>query len=165
MEQDRADKEESANPNGTEAKTEEFIVYLARAVKECQQDEKCCYHCSSPENFIHECLLVRASRTSTFFKLKGRDGTREGSPDPSSQDGQAKGTPGGDAQGIALKTPFLNPDPFHQWYGIKNVAKVRVNGESCMALFDDGAQIDTITPNFIESHSLEVGPLSDLVGG
>ena len=100
------------------------------------------------------------------FKLKGGDSTREGSPDPSSQDGQAKGTPEGDAQGIGhhTQTPFLNPDPFHQWYGIKNIPMVRVNRESCMALLDNGTQINTITPNFVKSHSLKVGPLSDLVG-
>ena len=34
-----------------------------------------------------------------------------------------------------------------------------------MALLNNGAQINTITPSFIKTHSLEVGPLSDLVGG
>ena len=63
-----------------------------------------------------------------------------------------------------MQTPLLHPDPFHQWYGIENVAKVRVNGESCMALLDNGAQINTTIPNFVESCSLEVGPLLDLVG-
>ena len=33
-----------------------------------------------------------------------------------------------------------------------------------MALLDNGVQINTITPSFVETHSLEVGPLSDLVG-
>ena len=33
-----------------------------------------------------------------------------------------------------------------------------------MALLGNGMQINTFTPNFVESHSLEVGPLSDLVG-
>ena len=33
-----------------------------------------------------------------------------------------------------------------------------------MALLDNGTQINTITPNFVKSHFLEVGPLSDLVG-
>ena len=47
----------------------------------------------------------------------------------------------------------------------KNVAKVRVNRESCMALLDKGAQINTIMPSFVENHSIDVGPLSDLVGG
>ena len=58
----------------------------------------------------------------------------------------------------------MNPNPFHQWYGIENVGKVRVNRESCIALLGHGTQINTITPNFVKSHSLEVGPLSDLGG-
>ena len=33
-----------------------------------------------------------------------------------------------------------------------------------MALLDNDAEINTITPSFVESHSFEVGPLSDLVG-
>ena len=105
-------------------------------------------------------------QNSQPFKLKGGDGTREGSLDPSSQGTQAKGTPEGDAEGIGChaQTPFLNPDPFHWWYGIKNVAKVRINGESCMALLDNGMQINTIMPGFVENHSFDVGPLSDLVG-
>ena len=85
---------------------------------------------------------------------------------PSRKGDHAKGTPRWDAQGIGhcMQTPFLNPNPFHQWYGIENVARVRVNGESCMALLDNGTQINTITPGFVENHSLDVGPLSDLVG-
>ena len=34
-----------------------------------------------------------------------------------------------------------------------------------MALLNNGAQINTIMPGFVESHSFEVGPLSDLMGG
>ena len=63
-----------------------------------------------------------------------------------------------------MQTPFLNADPFQQWYGVENVARVRVNGESCMALLNNGAQINTIMPSFVKTHSLEVGPLSDLIG-
>ena len=33
-----------------------------------------------------------------------------------------------------------------------------------MALLDNGTQINTIMPDFVENHSLDVGPLSDLVG-
>ena len=33
-----------------------------------------------------------------------------------------------------------------------------------MALLDNGAQINTIMPSFVEECSLNVGPLSDLVG-
>ena len=43
------------------------------------------------------------------------------------------------------------------------MARVRVNGENCMTLLNNGMQINTITPSFVETHSLEVIPLSDLV--
>ena len=33
-----------------------------------------------------------------------------------------------------------------------------------MALLDNGAQINTITPGFFKECSLNIGPLSDLVG-
>ena len=75
FEQGGADKEKGSNSedhNGIEGMTEEFIVCLARAVKEAQQDEKYCYHCSSLEHFIIECPLVKASRTATH--LNGKEG-------------------------------------------------------------------------------------------
>ena len=43
---------ESEDPNGIKGVTKEFIVCLARPVKDAQQEEKHCYHCSSPEHFI-----------------------------------------------------------------------------------------------------------------
>ena len=64
----------------------------------------------------------------------------------------------------SLQTPFLNPDPFQCWYGIENVAKVKINGESCMALLDNGVQVNTITPRYVKEHSLQVGPITDLMG-
>ena len=62
-----------------------------------------------------------------------------------------------------LQTPFLNPDPFQRWYGIENVAKVKINGESCMALIDNGAQVNTIMLRYINEHSLQVGPITNLM--
>ena len=47
---------------------------------------------------------------------------------------------------------------------MENIAKVRINGESCMALLDNGAQVNTITPRYIKEHSLPVGPITDLMG-
>ena len=38
---------DSDDPGGIEGVTEEFMVHLARVVKDAQADEKCCYHCSS----------------------------------------------------------------------------------------------------------------------
>ena len=100
------------------------------------------------------------------FKLKGGDGAGEGSPDPSSQSDQAKSIPRRGTQGIGncAHTPFLNPDPFFWWYGVKNVAKVRINGESCVVLLDNGMQINTTMPSFVKECPLNVGPLTDLVG-
>ena len=117
---------------------------------------------------LHQGLSIgECGQKRTKFKLQRGDGTKEGSPDPSTRkDCSTEGTPGWDAQGIGhcIQTPFLNPNPFQQWYGVKNLARVRVNGESCMALLDNGAQVNTIMPSFIETRSLEVRPLSDLVG-
>ena len=70
LEEDGTDKEEGAkidNPNGIKGMTKEFIVHLAWVVKEAQQDEKCCYHCSSLEHYICKCPLVKASRTATHL--------------------------------------------------------------------------------------------------
>ena len=61
------------------------------------------------------------------------------------------------------QTPFLNLVPFQHWYGIENVAKVKINGESCMALLDNGAQVNTITLSYVKIHSLHVGPITDLM--
>ena len=42
--------------------------------------------------------------------------------------------------------------------------RVRINGESCMALLDNGAQINTIMPKYISDHSLQMGPITNLLG-
>ena len=114
------------------------MVHLARAVKDAQVEEKCCYNCGSLEHFIRDCPLVRAHKP-----------------------------PGGGPQGVGrcTQTPFLNPDPFQHWYRVKNVAKLKINGENCMALLDNGTQINTIIPSYVKSHSLEMGLITDLIGG
>ena len=57
---------------GSKAVTEEFMVWLARAVKDAQMDKKCCYHCSSPEHFICNCPLMKAARDKK--QLNGKEG-------------------------------------------------------------------------------------------
>ena len=47
---------------------------------------------------------------------------------------------------------------------MENIAKVRINGESCMALLDNGVQVNTITPKYIKEHSLPVGLITDIMG-
>ena len=64
--------QESDDPSRIEGVTEKFMVCLARAVKDAQADEKHCYHCSSPEHFIHNCLLIKTSREKK--QLNGKEG-------------------------------------------------------------------------------------------
>ena len=61
---------ESKDLDGIDGVTEEFIVCLARAVKETQKDKKHCYHCSIMEHFIHESLLVKAFRSAAHLNQK-----------------------------------------------------------------------------------------------
>ena len=74
-EEDASDNEdpESNDPGRIEGVTEEFMVCLARAVKNAQTDEKCCYHCSSLEHFICNCPLVKTTREKK--QLNSKEGT------------------------------------------------------------------------------------------
>ena len=75
LEEEGADDGEdpgSDDPDGIEGVTEKFMIWLARAVKDAQMDEKCCYHCSSPEHFICNCPLMKAARDNK--QLKGKEG-------------------------------------------------------------------------------------------
>ena len=105
---------ESDDTGGIEGVTEEFMVQLARVMKDAQADEKCCYHCSSPEHFIGNCPLVRTSRDKRQLKWEGWDGNDEGSPDPSNNDKCHAEPSDGDYKGVKIttQTPFLNPRPF-----------------------------------------------------
>ena len=47
---------------------------------------------------------------------------------------------------------------------MENIAKVKINRESCMALLDNGAQVNTITPRYVKEHFLPVGLITDLMG-
>ena len=157
--------QESDNSGRIEGVTEGFMVHLARAVKDAQADEKHCYHCSSPEHFICNCPLVKTSRVKK--QLNWKEGTAS-----------MKGAQTLQQQPVPQRAPkqrlsrhktysadsLLESGPFQQWYGVKNLARVRINGESCMALLDNGAQINSIMPKYISDHSLQVGLITNLLG-
>ena len=44
------------------------------------------------------------------------------------------------------------------------MARVRINGESCMPFLDNGAHINTIMPKYVSNHSLQIGPNTNLLG-
>ena len=70
---DNGEDPESDDPGGIEGVMEEFMVRLARVLKDAQADEKCCYHCSSPEHFIDNGLLMKTARDKK--QLNGKEGT------------------------------------------------------------------------------------------
>ena len=85
LEEEGSSKEagaKSKDPDRINGVTEEFIIHLARVVKEAQKDKKCCYHCSSMKHFIHECLLVKASRLATHLNQMERMAPKKGAWTP-----------------------------------------------------------------------------------
>ena len=111
---DNGEEPESDDPDGIEGVTEEFMVRLARAVKDAQTDERHCYHCSSPEHFIRNCPLVKTARDKKQLNRKEGTVMAKGSLDPSKSSKCHKEPPKGGSGGIgpSSQTPFLNPDPF-----------------------------------------------------
>ena len=139
---------------------------IGEAVKDAQAEEKCCYHCSSPEHFIYNCPLMKTARDKK--QLNGKEGmaSMKGSLDPSDNNKCHGEPPEGGSQGVksTSQTPFLNLDLFQWWYRIENVARVKINRESCMALLDNGTQINTIMPKYVSHHSPQIGPITGLLG-
>ena len=70
---DDGEDPESDDPGGIEGVMEEFMIRLARVVKDTQMDEKHCYHCSSPEHYICNCPLMTTARDKK--QLNGKEGT------------------------------------------------------------------------------------------
>ena len=66
---------------------------------------------------------------------------------------------------MSQKALILSPNLLTQWSGPENIAWVGIDGESRWALLHSGLTINAVTPEFIEAHSLNVGPLSDLADG
>ena len=69
---------ESKDPDSIDGVTEEFMVCLARAMKDTQVEEKHCYHCSSPEHFICDFQLVRALRENAQLNCKEGMASKKG---------------------------------------------------------------------------------------
>ena len=63
------------------------------------------------------------------------------------------------------KSSLLNPNPLNQWSRLESIAWMQIDGEDSWALLDNGSSINTVTSEFVDVHSLDVGPLSDLCSG
>ena len=84
-EEKSTDEEEGINdedPDGIKGMTEEFIVCLARVVKDAQQTEKCCYYCDSPDHFIHDCPWLVGMKADVPLNQKEGIVPGKGGQDP-----------------------------------------------------------------------------------
>ena len=79
---EREEEDKTKNPDGINRVTEEFMVCLEQLVKDAQAEERNCYYCSSPEHFICNCLLVRASKENTQLNCKEGIASRKGTWTP-----------------------------------------------------------------------------------
>ena len=72
-EEDTGDGEdsESDDPDGIKGVTEEFMVQLARVVKDAQMDEKVLLPLQSSEHFIRNCPLMNTVRDKKQLNGKG----------------------------------------------------------------------------------------------
>ena len=59
--------------DGIKGITKEFIVCLARAVKDAQQEEKHCYHFDSPNHFSCDCPWLAGMKADA--PLNQKEGT------------------------------------------------------------------------------------------
>ena len=84
------------------------------------------------QNILSVTVTCEDYERKSTIKQQGGDGIEEGSPDLSDNSHHTEQPPHRGSQGIKppQQTPFLNPDPFQHWHGVKNVARVRINGES-----------------------------------
>ena len=60
------------------------------------------------------------------------------------------------------KSYLLEPQPTKL---VDSIAQVRTDDEDSWALLDSGSTINAVTPDFVDAHFLDVGPLSDLSDG
>ena len=75
---ERDEEVESEDPDSIDGVTEEFMVHLARVVKDAQVEKKNCYHCSSPDPFICNCPLVKALRENAQLNCKEEMALKKG---------------------------------------------------------------------------------------
>ena len=88
---DNGEDPENNDPDGIEGVMEDFMVWLPRAVKDTQMDEKHYYHCSSPEHFICNCLLMKAARDKKQLNRKEGMAMMKGAWTPPKATGAIKG--------------------------------------------------------------------------
>ena len=63
---------------------------------------------------------------------------------------------------------YLNPDPYHQFIGPKNLGEALIDGELATCLLDNGVQLNFITPTYALKWRMDIMSLESLaqeIGG
>ena len=87
------------------------------------------------------------------------------------RDGQGLSARSSNVSGSPSKVksvPYLNPDPYCQFIGPKNLGKALIDGELATCLLDNGAQLNFITPTYTCEWGIDIMSLESLaqeVGG
>ena len=58
--------------------------------------------------------------------------------------------------------PYLNPDPYCQFIGPKNLGKALIDGELATCLLHNGAQLNFITPTYSRKRGMDIMSLESL---
>ena len=64
--------------------------------------------------------------------------------------------------------PYLNPDPYCQFIGPKNLGEALIDGELATCLLDNGAQLNFITASYAHEQGMDIMSLESLaqkIGG
>ena len=162
---DDGEEQESDDPDGIKGVMEEFMVQLDRVVKDTQMDEKHCYHCSCSEHFIHNCPLMKTTRDKKQLNWKEGMAMTKGDQTPPLQQAPKR------APRRRLRrheTTFadslLESKSFSAMVWNREHGQSEDKWGSCLALLDNGAQVNTIMPRYVKEHSLQVGPITNLMG-
>ena len=62
-----------------------------------------------------------------------------------------------------MKKHYHNPDPIASLYGKVNEARMLIDDVQCLALIDSGAQISTITIEFVKQLGLKIHQLDRIL--
>ena len=88
-----------------------------------------------------------------------------GPREPGPPDGYGQGQ---SSQGQKLTSPrltpsvFWNEDPRNRWFSSSNLGTAIIDGIETTCLIDNGARVNLVTPEFVQSRGLEVGLIQDL---
>ena len=54
------------------------------------------------------------------------------------------------------QAPYLNPDAFRRFIGPKNLGQTLIYGELTTCLLDNGAQLNFVTPSFVQERGIDI---------